>query len=74
MWDRSGHGFLVGKLERQNGLKGLGVERGQYRNESKRKTNGSGSGWGPIADSCEHGNNFVSSTKCMEYLDKLRNH
>ena len=38
MWDRSGYGFLVGKPERQNGLEGLGVERGQYRNESKRKT------------------------------------
>ena len=56
MWDRSGYGFLVGKPERQNGLKGLGVERGQYRNESKRKTNGSDSGWGPIADSCINGN------------------
>ena len=74
MWDRRGYGFLVGKPERQNGLKGLGVEKGQYRNESKRKTNGSDSGLGPTADSCEHGNNSVSSTKCMEYLDKLRNH
>jgi len=58
MWDRSGYRFWVGKPERQNGLKGLGVERGQHRNESKRKTNGSDSGWEPAADSCEHGNNW----------------
>ena len=50
MWVRNGYGYLVGKPERQNGLKGLGVERGQHRNESKRKTNGSDSGLGPIAD------------------------
>jgi hypothetical protein len=74
MWDRSGYGFLVEKPERQNGLKGLGVERGQYRNESIRKTNGSDSGWGPIPDSYEHSNDSVSSTKCMEFLDTLRNH
>ena len=68
MWDRSGYGFLVGKPERQNGLKGLGVERGQYRNESKRKTNGSDSEWGPIADSYEHDNGSVSSINSTNSL------
>jgi len=37
MWDRSGYGFFVGKPERQNGLKGLGVERGQYKTNPKEK-------------------------------------
>ena len=73
MWDRSGYGFLVGKPVRQNGLKGLGVERGQYRNESKEKQ----------MDLTQDGDQqqtlvnkvmTLSSTKYMEYLDKLRNH
>jgi hypothetical protein len=31
----------------------------------------SGSGYGPLAGSCEHGNEFLGSVKCGEFLEYL---
>jgi hypothetical protein len=36
--------------------------------------NSSGSGQGPVADCCEHGDEPSGSIKGGEFLDQLRNH
>jgi hypothetical protein len=40
----------------------------------KCKVNFSGPEDGPVADSCEHGNEHSGSIKCGEFLDYLRNY
>jgi hypothetical protein len=34
----------------------------------------SGSGWGPVVGSCEHGNEPSGSVKCGEFLELLSDH
>jgi hypothetical protein len=39
----------------------------------RRGLDGSGSGFGQVADTCEHSNEFPGCVKCGEFLDWLRN-
>jgi hypothetical protein len=62
---RNTYKVLVRKPE---GKKPLGRPRGGWENI---KMNSCGSGYGPVAGSCEHGNESSGSIKCREFLGHL---
>jgi hypothetical protein len=66
------HNILVGKLERKRPLRRPGLIWNDKGNRVGRcGLNTSGSGYGPVMDPCEYGNEILDSIEGREFLDQL---